>query len=439
MKKCPYCGKTNSNNELYCLGCGGPLYDVSTNDTKVEHYEDKEEDVRKKHRAKREEDTKSFSHNALAVGMGIVLVIFVLIIGRSSLWQKDMNTDYEAGQEVNTVDISENASIDVNEITISQDGSIVQEDSQHEEVGIYEAENVNDVPTVPEENVNTEVEKPSISTGKIEKKKVYDGSDIEVTVLGLTRKDSSDYFDLPGVVMDKVALTVEIFNKGKGEREFDLNHWVVLINDSITVSAQLDVTIKAGEKATADIEIDTEYLNDIGIWTIGDIKFQICSMEWKDGVGTIDKITEFMDVPTSMYDKGEKELKALSVDNVQEIYQANGISITGRYVYSYVDYDRYERTGILMLVDNKSNQDIEIAVKNIGIDGRELGWGSMSVSPSAVIRNSKTIAFYDVSQASYENIDTENVNEISFSIDIFGLDGDRFHTIDETDTIMLMG
>ena len=231
---------------------------------------------------------------------------------------------------------------------------------------------------------------------------------MEITSVSLRREAISKDKLKSDKTWDEMVLTIDILNKENEEERYFLKNYVVMVNDCITVPAYFTEIIKADEKATVNIGIDTTYLNNFGITRIGDIKFRIekYNLNFEDPF-----VTEFIDVKTSLCDQADT---VLVLENAIDFYSGGGISIKGRYVDSF---GIYEQPGLLMLIDNNTVHDLNAEVDDITVNNTMQEWFSFD-QPVEVIRGTKAIWFSFIDPSDSGRLSIETLDEIEFSLSI---------------------
>lgn len=266
-------------------------------------------------------------------------------------------------------------------------------------------------------------------------KTFFENNDIKVSVLDRKHIETNVYGAQSNNGGNQAVLTVEIINKRNDERDFFVMDEVASINDSVTVPAFFGNYISEDNKITADILIDTDYLYDFGIRTIGDIKFRIQSyypvLENGEETGTFElgDGTNTIDVRTDCYGQAET---GITLENAIEFCRTNEIRIIGRYEDSF---GRADSAGILMLVENNTGHDISVSFGNLAINNKVLEWSS-GIEPHIVKKGTKAISFYDTSQPYQDKLKTEDVSEIDFYLDIE--DNETSDSIIITDSMKLI-
>lgn len=250
--------------------------------------------------------------------------------------------------------------------------------------------------------------KASFPDASIKEQVIYNDSRMEITSVSLRREAISKDKLKSDKTWDEMVLTIDILNKENEEERYFLKNYVVMVNDCITVPAYFTEIIKADEKATVNIGIDTTYLNNFGITRIGDIKFRIekYNLNFEDPF-----VTEFIDVKTSLCDQADT---VLVLENAIDFYSGGGISIKGRYVDSF---GIYEQPGLLMLIDNNTVHDLNAEVDDITVNNTMQEWLSFD-QPVEVIRGTKAIWFSFINPSDSGRLSIETLDEIEFSLSI---------------------
>ena len=194
----------------------------------------------------------------------------------------------------------------------------------------------------------------------------------------------------------------------------------IAVNDYM-VSAWLYEDVDAGKKSNATFTIWSSTLADAGIDNIGkiDFYFEVINSDTYNVIYKSDEI----EVKTSLYDEMDEEINGVG----EELVNQNGIRIVGKGVSD----DSIWGSGVILYVENNTDEDILVTADDLSINGYMIDAYLYSV----VKPGKKAIDTIIFSSTDLEENDIESIDEISLSLDIS--DANTWMTLFSTENMSL--
>ncbi len=270
---------------------------------------------------------------------------------------------------------------------------------------------------------NSSLSLPPLSA---EKKLLYEDTIMKITLKEIGYEASNETENTSVNASDrnaeKLIIIAEIEHNDEKLFHPALFEHSAIVNDSITVPAELYLKVLSDKKMLIKLVLDPDYYLNNGIKNVGDIKFKLKSVGWDDAY---DFLTDFLNVQTSLMDQMET---TVNISDAIDFYDKDGIYIKGKYVDTF---GVSSQKGILLFVKNRSGQDIRIMSKDVSVNGNLLDQPGR-VLPSLIFSNTEAISFLDLQDEFLKDLTPNEIIETSLSLNILDV---NYHPIAETDAV----
>lgn len=183
---------------------------------------------------------------------------------------------------------------------------------------------------------------PDIS---IEEQVLLDQDGLKVTATG---------YEVDSIWGDGVKLLIE----NNGTKDIGLGCTALIVNDYM-ITDLFSETVSAGNKANETLNLSSSGLKAAGIENVGKIEIYFHTFD-PDSYMTISDF-DCITIKTSMYDS----MDTTPNDSGQELYNANGIKIVGK----YVDESSFWGAAVLLYIENNSGKNAIIQCDDMSING----------------------------------------------------------------------
>lgn len=239
------------------------------------------------------------------------------------------------------------------------------------------------------ENEQQESTKEETSTPTIEEQVLVENSGIKITA-----KEISENWLGP---------ELKILIENDSDKNVTVSLDAIAVNDYM-VSAWLYEDVSAGKKSNATFDIYSSTLNDAGITNIGkiDLYFRITNSDTYSTIYESDEI----EIKTSLYDQMDSEVNDIGTEMVNQ----NGIRIIGKGVAN----DSIWGDGIVLYIENNSNNSILVSADNLSVNGYMV----TSFLYSTVKPNKKAIESIILSSSDLEDNDIKSIEEFTLNLEV---------------------
>lgn len=225
---------------------------------------------------------------------------------------------------------------------------------------------------------------------------------------------TAESYEQGGIFGDAVKVLID----NQSDQSYGVTLDAVIVNNYMVTSLFSEV-VTSGNKDNASIDLYSSQLNSAGIEHIGQIElyFHLYDPDSYETVYTADPVT----IQTSDYDIMDTEPN----DDGTELYNANGIRIVGK----YVDNDNIWGTGIVLYLENQTDQNITVQCDTISVNG-------FMMTPyfsSTVYAHKMAVDDITIMQSDLDDNGIDQVNDIQMTFNIYN--ADTFDTIAGSDPI----
>lgn len=293
------------------------------------------------------------------------------------------------------------SSSDTKEITSAEPAETAASSGAADETATAEATATTDAAS----DETTTADETATGDTTIEEQVLMDANDVKITATEYTTD---------GIMGDGVKLLIE----NNGSADIGVGCTELIVNNYMLTNL-FSTEVAAGKKSYETMDLSSSALEAAGIDNIGQIEiyfylFDPDSYEttYNADVATI-KTNHFDDMDTTPNDDG------------QELYNENGIRIVGK----YVDENSFWGNAVVLYLENKTEQNIEVQCDDMSVNG-------FMVTPyfsSTVYAGKMAVDDITLMDSELEENGIESVDEVELTFNI--IDPDTYETIVTTDPI----
>ena len=209
---------------------------------------------------------------------------------------------------------------------------------------------------------------------------------------------------------------VKVLVENKSDKNLSVSCNSMSVNGYMVSDLLFVSNVAAGKKANETLFFSQDDLKKAGITTVADVRvsFHVYDSDSYSGVCDTDEIQ----LKTSAFGTVEQPAK----DDGKELYNQNGVRIVGK----YVEEDSFWGAGVLLFMENTTDQDVIIQCDDMSING-------FMVDPlfsSTVNDHRMALSEITVLSGDLEANGIQSVDEVELTFRI--MKASNYHTIAET-------
>lgn len=239
----------------------------------------------------------------------------------------------------------------------------------------------------------------------IEEQVLIDANDVKITAKGLEQG---------GFMGDQLKLLIE--NNSSEDLVIQLD---ALIVNNYMVTDLFSENVVAGKKVNTDVSLLSNELESAGIDNVGQIemRFKYLNPENFQTLYTTDLVT----LKTNQFD----QMDTTPNDEGQELYNANGFRIVGKYVQE----DTIWGNAVVLYLENNTDQNVTFQCEDMSVNGFMVN----PVFSSTVYPHKKAVSDITLFETDLEENGIESVDDIELTFRI--LNPENFSEIIKTEPI----
>lgn len=210
---------------------------------------------------------------------------------------------------------------------------------------------------------------------------------------------------------------INLLIENNGSSDVGIGCDAVIVNDYM-LSDLFSSTVTAGNKANETVDLYSSQLEEAGIENVGKIELYFHTYD----PSTYMTIQDFdcVTIETSNF----ASMDTTANEEGQELYNANGVRIVGK----YVNESSFWGMGVLLYIENTSGQEVTVSCESMSVNG-------FMVNPffsSNVYDGKKAISEATIFESDLEANGITEVETIEIKFNIYD---QNYSTIDQTDAI----
>lgn len=257
--------------------------------------------------------------------------------------------------------------------------------------------------TSSEDAGNTTSESAGDTT--IEEQVIFDINDVKITAVE---------YVTDSIWGDGVKLLIE----NNGSSNVGVGCDALIVNDYM-ITDLFSEQVAAGKKSNETMDLLTSELEAAGIDNVGKIEFQLHLFDPETYMTTY--TSDMITIQTNHYE----DMDTTPNDDGQELYNNAGVRIVGK----YVDEDSIWGNGIVLYLENNTDQNIIVQVDDMSVNG-------FMMTPylsSTIYANKKAIDDITLMQSELDENGIDSVEDVELVFHI--VNADTYKTITDSDII----
>lgn len=239
----------------------------------------------------------------------------------------------------------------------------------------------------------------------IDEQVIFDANDVKITAVE---------YSTAGLFGDSIKVLIE----NNGTSNVGIGCDALIVNDYM-ITDLFSEQVAAGKKSNETIDLYTSQLKAAGIDMIGKVEVRFHLYDPDTYMTTY--TSDLVEIQTNHY----ADMDTTPNDDGQELYNNGGIRIVGK----YVDENSFWGNGIVLYLENNSEQNVTVQVNDMSINGYMMS----PIFSSTVYAHKKAIDDITIFQSDLDQNGITSVDDVELTFHIF--DPDTFSTITDSDVV----
>lgn len=265
-----------------------------------------------------------------------------------------------------------------------------------------------DTATSAQESANeiaAEAASESAGDTTIEEQVIFDANDVKITAVE---------YVTDSIWGDGIKLLIE----NNGSSNVGIGCDALIVNDYM-ITDLFSEQVAAGKKSNETMDLLTSELEAAGIDNVGQIELQLHLYDPDTYMTTY--TSDMITIQTNHYE----DMDTTPNDDGQELYNNAGVRIVGK----YVDEDSFWGNGIVLYLENNTDQNIIVQVNDMSVNGFMM----TPLFSSTIYANKKAVDDITLMQSELDENGITSVEDVELVFHI--INPDTYQTIIDSDII----